>query len=91
MGGGFGMVVIEAQASGLPVAASTNIPDIVKVTDNIEFLDLDDEIINWKDQILSLGKDNKEKRGTKYDCRINQYDLSHNINKLIKVYNKFYI
>ena len=48
---GFGTVAIEAQASGLPCVVSTGVPESVKVSDRISFLDLDDPAA-WADKIL---------------------------------------
>lgn len=39
---GLGIVGIEAQATGLPVIASEGIPKTMKVTDNVEFVSLDE-------------------------------------------------
>lgn len=52
---GFGIVLIEAQAAGLKCLTSKNIPEKARITDNIEFLELDKRI--WVDGIL------KYKRG----------------------------
>lgn len=47
---GFGIVLIEAQAAGLKCLASKQIPEKARITDNIEFLELDKKI--WIDSIL---------------------------------------
>lgn len=47
---GFGIVLIEAQAAGLKCLTSKNIPDKARITDNIEFLELDKR--TWVDSIL---------------------------------------
>lgn len=47
---GFGIVLIEAQASGLKCIVSKKIPEKARITDNIEFLELDKKI--WADSIL---------------------------------------
>ena len=39
---GLGIVGIEAQATGLPVIASTGIPKSMKVTENVQFVSLDE-------------------------------------------------
>lgn len=46
---GFGIVLIEAQAAGLRCIASNVIPEIAKITDNIEFLTFDKN--EWVDKI----------------------------------------
>lgn len=59
---GLGIVLIEAQVSGLPCISSKNVPYEVKITDNVDFLDLDIKL--WLDTIL-----NKEivKRDLQFD------------------------
>lgn len=54
---GFGIVGIEAQASGLPVIASTGIPTTIKICKNVSFIDLNN-ITSWVDTI------------SKYRCEI---------------------
>lgn len=49
---GLGMVLIEAQCSNLLCVASTEVPNIVKKNDNVLFLNLSDNINNWKNTIL---------------------------------------
>lgn len=47
---GFGIVLIEAQAAGLKCITSKGIPSEARITDNIEFLELNKKI--WVDSIL---------------------------------------
>lgn len=51
---GFPITLLEAQTSGLKCLASTNVSEEIKVTDNIEFLDL--EIEKWTKRILQYSK-----------------------------------
>ncbi len=51
---GFGIVLIEAQAAGLKCLTSKNVPEKARITDNIEFLDLDQRV--WIDGILKYKK-----------------------------------
>ena len=44
---GLGMVMVEAQCSGLPCIASVEVPTIARVSDNVSFLDLNASINNW--------------------------------------------
>lgn len=50
---GLGMVLIEAQVSGLPCLASTEVPCIAKVTENLDFIDLDCAPEIWATFILN--------------------------------------
>lgn len=51
---GLGMVLIEAQCSGLLCVASTEVPEVAKVTDKIKFFSLNEPITNWVDAILNI-------------------------------------
>lgn len=51
---GFGIVLIEAQAAGLKCLTSKEIPAKARITDNIEFLELDKKV--WVDSILKYKK-----------------------------------
>lgn len=44
---GLGMVMIEAQVSGLPCVASTEVPKIAQVTENVKFLSLAENVEEW--------------------------------------------
>lgn len=51
---GLGIVTIEAQATGLNVIASNNVPRDTSVTNLIEYLSLDLDAEVWAEKILSL-------------------------------------
>lgn len=53
---GLGIVLIEAQASGLPCLTSNCVPLEAKATDIINFMSLDDCIENWTNRLLALAK-----------------------------------
>ncbi len=58
---GLGMVAIEAQCAGCYCLASTEVPSVAKVTNNIEFLDLNQNPQEWCEYIkfnLALTKRN---------------------------------
>lgn len=82
---GFGMVLIEAQASNLPIVASTEVPKVVKLTDKVCFVNLDDGISGWTEKILDF--DVSIDRNFEYDGRLTQYDLSNNVYKIIDMYD----
>lgn len=56
---GLGIAALEAQASGLPCLLSSAIPRIVKVTDRVEFIPLDDPA-KWTDAIIEKYEDWKK-------------------------------
>lgn len=50
---GLGLVMIEAQASGLPCIASANVPRATKISDHVEYLGIEDKDIDvWCDFML---------------------------------------
>lgn len=77
---GLGMVMIEAQCSGLPCVASTEVPDIAKVTNNVEFIDLKDSLGNWNNSINELIK--KDRQTDLDEIRKSGYDIEIEANKL---------
>ncbi|AMC94010.1 hypothetical protein AOC36_08425 [Erysipelothrix larvae] len=54
---GLGLAAVEAQVSGLNVICSTNVPDEVKISDNIVFIDTEDKT-KWTTEIMGIIKEN---------------------------------
>lgn len=50
---GLGIVGVEAQAAGLPVLASENVPRELGLTDSVRFLPLGDPLL-WADKVLEV-------------------------------------
>lgn len=83
---GLGMVLIEAQANGLPCIASTEIPEIAKVTHDVEFINLNDNILNWINKILKyLNNKRNDNQKNIFSCG---YDIKNAIKKLEKYYGE---
>lgn len=59
---GFGTVLIEAQASGLPVLSADTAPDSVKINSNFIFMSLDSSPCQWAQQACNLLESNKNVR-----------------------------
>ena len=78
---GLGIVLIEAQVNGLPCVASTEVPKIVKQTENFEFARLEDEVEKWSELIF----DGKRKE---VDCEFDEYDICREVRKLEEEYSK---
>lgn len=86
---GLGMTVIEAQCSGLPCVASTEVPSIAKVTDLLKFLDLTDDVNEWVKVIEEELKNNK--RENKIDeVSKHGYNIKEEVKKLEQKYLEFY-
>ena len=65
---GFGRVLLEAQASGLPTFTSKRVvPDIIKVTELLEFISLEESPKVWAEHVL------------KYQKGYERYDMSQKI------------
>lgn len=81
---GLGIVVVEAQAAGLPVLTSTTLPEETKITNNIQYMSLNDLPSTWAEQALimsKLGHDN-----TLDDLKKANYDMKQNIDVMLNVY-----
>lgn len=79
---GLGIVLIEAQASGLPCVVSENIPSEAYQSKNITKLNLSDPIDMWVDALLNpVG--NIDEYGD-----IEEYDMNKEIKELEKIYLK---
>ncbi len=85
---GLGMVLIEAQCSGLPCIASTEVPKIAKVSDNLEFIDLNESCSYWAKCITS----NINKKRIDCSNRILKcgFDIKNEASKLEHLYLKLW-
>lgn len=57
---GLGIAALEAQANGLPVIASTEVPEEVNITGKVRFVSLNDRIEIWERKILELVDEPRE-------------------------------
>ena len=51
---GLGMAAVEAEISGLPVIASTELPVEAKICDNFHFMPLRDSAVRWAEEALRI-------------------------------------
>lgn len=82
---GLGIVAIEAQASGLPIIKSNNVPDQCKITSNVWSLSLDDNINIWVNKILEVSESFERKDTSKY-IKEAGYDINSNVKWLEDFY-----
>lgn len=81
---GLGLVLVEAQASGLNIIASDTIPNEVKLSDLVHFLKID-KLDNWVNEITKLGISKNRMQANNIIC-----DSNYNIDKTIKWLTSFY-
>lgn len=87
---GLGMVVVEAQVSGLSCVVSTAVPQIAKVTDGIIFINLDSQLKKWTDEIIkNLNK--VDRKNIIFTYEIKKYDIEKESKKLEKKYKNIII
>lgn len=79
---GLGITLIEAQCSDLPCIATQGLPKMVKVTDNLEFLNLDINL--WTNKIVNLIVD--ERCDQSINIKEKGYDIFDSVDSLEKEY-----
>lgn len=84
---GLGIAGIEAQAVGLPVIASKNVPEELRVSSLVQFIDL-----NNKDQWIKslLESRNRERQDVRETLRYAGYDIKNTTDQIRKIYLSYY-
>lgn len=85
---GLGMVAIEAQCAGLPCLCSIEVPQVAKVTNNVEFLGLEEDLNNWNDLTLKLIKENNRRDYSK-EVSNKGYNIKEEVKKLENEYLEY--
>lgn len=83
---GLGMVLIEAQVAGNICFASTEVPKIAKITENVEFLNLSDEPKKWSKHIFDKIDESKKKINVIEQAQYFGYDINKEVIKLESKY-----
>lgn len=81
---GLGIAAIEAQAAGIPCILSDKVPAECKLTENVEFLELDSSPDNWAQHILKHQFDRKTDQSLTI-CK-SGYDIRENATWLENYY-----
>jgi len=82
---GFGMVLLEAQATNLPCIVSTGVPQEAKLINDFKFISLNESLITWKNSIIDLFKTNKRIDNSKILTE-KGFDIVNEAKKLEKKY-----
>jgi len=85
---GLGMVLIEAQASGLPCFASKAVPKEANVTGLVKYLSLEETSRTWAIKILETNINLRHmiKDNVIEEIRDSGYDIKNNVDVLKKIY-----
>lgn len=78
---GLGLVLIEAQCSGLLCYASTEVPEVAKILDSLKFKSLNENSKFWSEAILNDIRNYKRKDCQK-EIRLAGYDIKKESSKL---------
>lgn len=88
---GLPFTLVEAQASGLKIVASTNVTTDVDVTGNIKFIKLDSPIEKWTNA-LEKSVNTANNRTIESERMIGSiYDIDNEVKKLEEIYKKLHI
>lgn len=82
---GLPMTLVEAQAAGLPILASSAVPKESAVAGLVEFMPLSDTPQKWADKLLKMAREAK-RRDTYDEIAAAQYDISANAKWLEEFY-----
>lgn len=83
---GLGMVLIEAQSAGCYCIASSEVPKEVSVNNFVKFIDLNSDLVVWRDLVLNI---NKSERKTK-NGELRDFDIKVQAKTLEEKYLYFY-
>ncbi len=82
---GLGIVLIEAQASGMPCITSTGVPQEVNISPYIQFLDLSKGALHWANSIKQM---DIQRYSSKIFLIQSGYDITQNVVNLKNIYFK---
>lgn len=83
---GLGIVLVEAQACGLPCIASTEVPEVADITGEVDFLSLNEKLNVWASHIMQLHI-NSDREQYSQNMRGTKYDIVSEAQRLLELYN----
>lgn len=84
----FGMVAIEAQKAGIPVLASTEIPEEVNCCEYFRYESLNNSEDIWADDLLELLKKYNDRSNKKIYVKLEEYDIKKQKNNMVRIYTE---
>ncbi|MCF8002345.1 MAG: glycosyltransferase [Halanaerobiales bacterium] len=87
---GFGNVFLEAQVSGLPTVASTEVPKETKISELITYLSLEKDAKYWAEYIAKLNVKDKKRRNYIEEARQAGFDIKEQAEILENLYITLY-
>src|SRR3984957_5666436 len=86
---GLGMVAVEAQAAGLPVLASTNVPvECVVVPELVRFKEVEEGEAAWADELLQLAGQPRDILGANQRVTASAFAIENSSSALLRVYDE---
>ena len=86
---GLGMVAVEAQAAGLPVLASTNVPvECVVVPELVRFKDVEEGEAAWADELLQLAGQPRDILSANQRVAASAFAIESSSSALLRVYGE---
>lgn len=87
---GLGIVLVEAQAAGLPCFTSKDVvPKEVKATEHLQFISLNESAEHWAKMVLE-NKDNFERKARVQEIKAAGYEIKEAAGKLERFYLEHY-
>lgn len=86
---GLGIVLIEAQCAGCYCIASNEVPRTAKITQNLEFLALENNEKEWY-ELVKENKLNSKRNNYVSDIKKSGYDIAEEVVKLNNIYLKYH-
>ena len=86
---GLGMALIEAQACGLECISSDVVPEETAVTENIQYMSLNQSAKEWADKVLEVSNYDRMEHSKKAveSVKKHGYDIRYEASKLVDLYN----
>lgn len=84
---GLGMVLIEAQCTGIPCIASIEVPQIAKISEKFIFENLKEKPKKWADICLKILNEKSIRKISEKSLNIQNYDIKNEAKKLKNKYS----